>query len=73
MDQLLQLRTSPVFVVEAEKKAGLTLTVVTAEVSMPAKYLAAIVGLRPTCRENIPMGSFPKLTSIEKLKLVLGM
>lgn len=49
------------------KSAGLTFTLRTADVSTPAKYLAAIIGLSPICKENIPIGSFPKFTSTEKL------
>ena len=49
------------------KSAGLTFTLSTDDVSTPEKYLAAIIGLSPICKENIPIGSLPKLTSTEKL------
>lgn len=53
--------------------AGLTFTLRTAEVSTPEKYLAAMIGLSPICRENMPIGSLAKLTSTEKLNCELGM
>lgn len=56
---------SPLLV--AEKRPGFTFTLRTADVSTPEKYLAAMIGLRVSWRENMPMGSLPKLTSTEKL------
>lgn len=41
--------------------------------STPEKYLAAMRGLRLSCKENMPMGYLPKLTSTEKLNWELGM
>ncbi len=41
------------------KSAGLTFILSTADVSTPEKYLAAIIGLSPICKENIPIGSLP--------------
>jgi len=55
------------------KSAGLTLTLSTAEVSTPVKYFPAMIGFNPICRENIPIGSFAKFTSTEKLYCELGM
>jgi len=49
------------------------LTLSTADVSTPEKYLAAMIGLSPICIENIPIGSLPKFTSTEKLNWELAM
>jgi len=48
-------------------KAGVTLVVNLAEVSIPAKYFEATSLLREISAVKSPIGSFPKLNYIEKL------
>ena len=48
----------------------MTLTFRVLEASICPKYLAAMDGLTPTCSTNIPIGSFEKCTSTEKVPAV---